>query len=487
MRARPPLRGIAILLAACCLLAGTAARARAEDDTKEVRKAFRTTLKSEDWRVRSEAYFKLADYEGAAVVEEILDAMEREKNPAVILAGVRTLAGFQTAEAQAALDAVLAKGHGKRKSYVLLALTRQRGDESVDILMATLGGKDVPAAAQAALALGRKRVEEALPALLRLVGHKDWQMRVAVARALTDLATPPPPPPPPNATAEQLANLPKRMPTPAFMKDPAITKALVSALASSKGRERGDIVSALEAIHDEEYGYNLVAWRKVAAGAEVTPADLKKRVYPPYVYGIPIYGRRVVLIFDGSLRSGDPHRFGNGERLLELCKVPGSRPLLPNRLLTVGQFSAAHFKRGISSFPKGVKFELVVYNATVHATFGKLTPANAGSKKLAIETIDGTKPDDGIATYPAFTYALDIGGASDASAWKKGPDEILYVTSNIPTAGDIVEADVVGAAVAMKARMRMVTIHTIGIETHPYGMMETIATETGGVYRNYYE
>ena len=79
------------------------------------------------------------------------------------------------------------------------------------------------------------------------------------------------------------------------------------------------------------------------------------------------------------------------------------------------------------------------------------------------------------------------GTTSDGAAWKRGPDEIIFVTCNMPTVGDLTEANVVGAAIALKARLRMVPIHTIGIESHPYEMLATIARETGGVYRNYYE
>jgi hypothetical protein len=312
-------------------------------------------------------------------------------------------------------------------------------------------------------------------------------LRAAAARALRDLATPPPPKLPPGATPAQIAGLPKKLPVPDWMKTPEITAALIKSLQASSGRERGDIIAALEAIHEKEYGLNVAAWKKVAAGEEVDARTLRKRVYPPHIYGIPLYGRRIVLLLDNSLRTGDPHRFGSGKRLLELCEVPGGAPLLAMRLLTVGQFSAAHFKRCISKLPKGVKFELALYDAVVHPVHMKLVSANGGTKKLAHLAIDESEPDDGIATYPALTYALDIGGSKDTVAWKKGPDEIVFVTSNVPTAGDIKDGDVVGAAIAMKARLRMVTVHTIGIESHPYDMLRTIAEESGGVYRNYYE
>ena len=68
-----------------------------------------------------------------------------------------------------------------------------------------------------------------------------------------------------------------------------------------------------------------------------------------------------------------------------------------------------------------------------------------------------------------------------------GPDEIIFTACNMPNKGEIKEAPVVGAAIALKARMRMVPIHTIGIKSHGYDMMAEIAKGSGGTYLNLYE
>ena len=89
--------------------------------------------------------------------------------------------------------------------------------------------------------------------------------------------------------------------------------------------------------------------------------------------------------------------------------------------------------------------------------------------------------------YDAMIEALDLGGSKDGAAWTKGPDEIVFTACNAPNEGEIKDPDVVAAAIALKARIRMVPIHTVGVETHSYTMMETIARETGGVYRKLYD
>ncbi len=451
------------------------------DDAADARKAFRAAVRAEDWKLRKEAYFTIADYDSAEVVKEILTAMGREKNPAVLLTAIGVLGGLQSEGAQEELIRQFGKARGTRKLYVLLVLARQKGDLAVPVLLETVRGKDAPAMAQAALALGEKEVEEAVPDLVRLLRHKDWQVRRAGAMALRRLAQPPPPKPKKGEQPDP--NF--RWPVSDALKAPEVTQALVAVLGSSKGRDRRDALHALDAIHDKQFGDNVAAWKLFAQGKEVDERTLRKRKRPAHAYGIPLYGQRVVLIYDNSLRSGDPHAFGSDDRMLEVCEVPGSRPLLHMRLRTVGQFAQAHYKRAILDMPKGTKFELIHFNEIVHSVFGKFASAGTASRKVVEEVFTEMKNDNGIASYTALETALDTGGGTDAKAWKKGPDEIVFTTCNVPTHGEIKEADVVGAAIALKARLRMVPIHTVGIETHPYAMLETIARETGGVYRNY--
>ena len=474
---------LAAAVAALLLFAPQAPRAAVADDASAALKEFRSALRAEDWKQRSEAYLKLADYDSAAVVEEVLAAMGRETNPAVILAAIDVLAGLSSEGAQSELASQLGKSRGTRKLYVLLVLSRQKGDGAVPILLETVRGKDAPTAAQAALALGEKEVQSALPDLLALVRHKDWQVRRAGAMAIKRIAQPPPPKP-------KEGEAPKkdfRWPVSDELLAPAVTSTLVGALAASQSRDRQDLLEALDAIHDKRYGYNLAAWKLLAQGKDVDERTLLKRAYPPHAFGIPIFGERVVLVYDNSLRSGDPHSFGSGERMQAVCEVPGAPPLLQARLRTIGQFAQAHLERCIADMEKGTKFELIHFNEMVQQTFGKFTPAGAASRRVVEELFAGLKNDNGIASYAALNTALDLGGEDDARAWKRGPDEIVFVTCNMPTVGEIKDADVVGAAIALKARLRMVPIHTVGIDRHPYEMLARIAKETGGVYRNYRE
>ncbi|MHC5012398.1 MAG: vWA domain-containing protein, partial [Planctomycetota bacterium] len=146
-----------------------------------------------------------------------------------------------------------------------------------------------------------------------------------------------------------------------------------------------------------------------------------------------------------------------------------------------------HVKHLIQGLPKDTRYEVLSFNELVNPFFGALTPANAGTKNQALEILAELVTDDGIASYTALTDALDIVSPKDHIAWKSGPDEILFITVNLPNTGEVKEADVVGAAIALKARLRMVPIHTVGIHYHPYDMCRMIAERTGGIYVNLVE
>ena len=479
---RPSFPFLAVLLALLLAPPGGPSPAAAEG-SKDAIKTFKKSQKEERWQDRRDAYLLLADYDDEEVVKALLDAMTKEENPAVQLTALKVLAELRSESARARITSEVKKARGARKQYVLMAIARQPGDEAVPVLLEIVKGKDGPAVAQAALALGRKEVKEAIPALTALLAHKDWQVRRAAAMALATIAQPPPPPPKDGKPA------PKdfRWPVPEEMKAPEITQQLIAALAASDGVERGAIVKALAEIHEVDHGLNLEAWKAVAEGKEVTKRIERKREWPPAAFGIPLYGKRIVFVYDNSLRSGDPHRFGTGERLEELCQVPGGPPLVSSRLITVGQFARAHIGRAVATMKRGQQFEVITFNASVKPLYGKFTSSGSASQKLFEDHFATLTPDDGINSFGALTEALDLGGSADAKAWKKGPDEIVFVTCNQPTQGELTDADVVAAAIGLKGRMRMVRIHTIGIESHPYAMLETIAQETGGVYRNLYE
>jgi hypothetical protein len=454
------------------LVLGTASPAAA-DAWADARAAFREAQKERDWRLRQSGYAPLSDFDRAEAVEEILGALSREPNGAVVLGAIKTLAGYRSPEALAAIGAAAREGRGARRNWALLALVDQPGEAGKDVLLEVVQGKDLPLAAQAAMGLGKKQVREAVPLLVALLQHKEWQVRAAAARGLRDM---------PGKWPIDPHTLKETKPTPPPWFDAnAVLRPLVDALAAGVGRERADVVDALQRISGQDFGYDVPAWRFLVAGA---PPDKIKRdpVYPPHVFGIPIYGRRVVVVIDQTTCTDDAHPFQDIARLKEMCRVPGARDVPWQRLRTTKDLIAAHAKRLVDDLPAGASFEVLFAELKIKRLFGKLQAANAGTKAAAVKEIDELDVKNGLDVLEALNVALDAAGTSDAVAWQSGPDEIVMLTCSVPWRAPVTDQAVIGASIGLKARLRMVPIHLVGVGPHPFELMTLVAEQSGGRY-----
>jgi hypothetical protein len=439
------------LLLAVAVVVGAPSPAWAE--WAETRKQFRESLKSKEWEKRRTAYSVIADYDGADATEEILSAVGKEQHGLVLASAVKTLAGFRSEGAVKLLGEAARSGRGSRRTYALLALREHKGPGAKDDLLAVLDQPDAQAAAQAALALGAKEVSEAGPKVLRLLAHKDWQVRASAANALRLLGK----------------GAPKEAPA-----------ALAAMLAAGEGSERGAAVAALKALTGKDFGFDPEAWRRLAAGE--AEAGIPRAPKPlPYVFGIPVYGRRVVVVIDHSPCSDDLHPF-EGERLKQVCEVPGARSVPWYTIRTRGQLMAAHAKRLISDLEGS--FELITAGRKVRPLFERLNPATAGSREAAARTLTELKTEAGVDTYEALLLAFDTGGKGSAS-WSAGPDTVVYLSCGNPWLGAITDATVIGGSIGLEGRVRLVPIHTVGVGGHPFVMLRELAERTGGTYADF--
>ena len=445
------------------------------DDWADARKAFAKAQKSEDWRARSAGFGELSYFDNADVVGEVLSALAEEKHSAVLLAAIKTLASFQTKSAKEAVLAALRKGKDPVRLYVILALADQPGTDAKDALLEVLQGRDDQAAAQAAMALGKKQVLEALPHLQALLLHRDWRLRAAAARAIRLLAGPIPP---------ALPGKPAPPATPKALTTAEVLTPLVDALEAGQGRERSDLIATLARLTQQDFGWDVPAWRAFVAGTKVADIGRKPR-HPIYFFGVPVHGRRVVLLSDNNVRTEDAHPFSaDRARLQEVCKVPGARSVPWFELRTIKHLVNAHVKRTINDLPSGSLFDLIVVGGKARNVFGKLTSANDGSKLTAVTALEEAKPEAANDVFTALDAALDIASRKDSVAWDVGPEEILYAIVALPWLSEQSDPAVVAAAIALKARLRMVPITMVGVGEHPYELCQTLAESTGGTYVN---
>ena len=446
------------------------------DGFADTRKAFESAMEG-DWSAREQAFLPLIDYDGPEVVALIVAHLGKETNGVVLNTAIKTLAGLESEGAKTALVEAARKAKPPMRDYVMMALGQMKGDTGADLLLEVLqGAKEPQQRAMAALAIGDKGLEATVPALVAALDDKDWHVVSAAARALGQLAWS-------GWTEPKNPKEGKKPAKPAWWKDDLAVAPLANRLAKADGAERGDLIAALERISGQELGWNVDAWRKVAAGEKPDAATLRKQKHPPYMFGIPLYGKRIVIVVDASVLNDNAVPFEGRDRLKEVCKVPGARPLLWSKIKTVGDFSAAHVSRGIQDLPsKKQKFEVIFSAIKPRALFGKLDAANAGKKKAAIEAIGKLRRSNENDILATMNAALDAGGEKESKAWKKGPDEILCVYTSVPWLAPETDAAVIGNTIGLKARRRMVRIHAVGVREYAYEMMRLFAHLSGGRY-----
>ena len=219
------------------------------DESSKARRAFRAAQRSKDWKERRAAFINLLDWDSAGVFEELLSAILKETNPAVVLEGIKTIGELQSDEARAALLATLGRAKGKRAHYLLMALSEQKGAGGEAELAGILAGKDVQMAGLAAVALGRKATEACVAPLVEALKHKDWHVVAAAARGLKHISW--------SAWTTPSKPNEKKLPAmPAWFKVEAVMWPLVDALEAGEGRARADLIEALEAVTKKDYGDN---------------------------------------------------------------------------------------------------------------------------------------------------------------------------------------------------------------------------------------
>jgi hypothetical protein len=443
-------------LAALLVPAVGGARARtAAADLESAKKLFLENVKKPDWKSRRTAYGALSDHDGTVAAKTILDSVQGEENVVVVATAVEALRRFASIGARTVLLDALRKGRPTERLHAAYALAYNLAPE-VDAALIEVAAGTGPAAGQAVLSLGTpRRGAGAFPALVRALASDAAPVRTAAARALGNLEA------------------------------KEAVKPLVERLKVEKGRPRAAVVAALEAITKKRLGDSPKKWAAVAAGEDEAAVE-EKPALPPTFFGIPVVGERVVFVLDRSLLMADPHPLQgpeHRERLEALCTPPDGDRIPYRRLKSKLQLASAHLLHAVEGLPSGSKFEVILMSAEVAGVFEKkwVSPGTAARKTLS-DALSALEVNDGINLHDALQAALDLGGVADDKAWRAGPDEVFLVTNNMPTAGEVADADLVALGIGVKARLRNVVVNVVGIGNHPFHMAKALAQRTGGSY-----
>jgi hypothetical protein len=449
VRNAPRALAVALLVA---IASGTVVPRRADADWDSAKTFFAKNVKSGEWMQRRAAYQALCDQDRGEAVDAILASLSGGESHGVVLAAaLDSISGFRSTTARASLIKAARDGKPTARLFAVAALKGHAAPEVDALLIELLAGSNAPVAAQAAVSLGVPGRAGAVPPLVAALAHKEWQVRVAAARSLAALV------------------------------DPSAGKDLAARLAVETGRARGEVIAALERLSGKRWGDAPAKWAAWATGGDGDAVAEKAKAWPS-AFGIPLYGERVVFVLDRSLKMSDAHPFDR-PRLEALCAPPDGEKIPWFRLKSKLQFAQAQIRHAVEGFAPGTKLEVLFFAEDVQGVMGKrFAGANEATKKAVKDAFEGMQPDDGISLHEALTAAFDLAGAGDEKAWKAGPDEIVLVTNNMPTKGDVRDATAVAAAAGLKARLRMVTVHVVGIDNHPFDMAQTIARRSGGTY-----
>jgi hypothetical protein len=450
------LRGVVLRGVLAAFLVFVSARG-ARADFESAKQLFLGRMKSADWKERRGAFGALADHDGAPAAALILQAVATEAHPAVLEAATTTLMRMGGDGARQTAIAAVRKGKGNERIVGASALVAKLGADVDALFIETLSTGPPTLAVLSATALGQISRSGAAPPLVAALAHSAPQVRAAAAHSLGMLG------------------------------DRATVLPLVERLKSDKGRVRAEIVAALESITHQKLGDSPGKWAALAAAADPAKVNEQPALAPTF-FGVPVTGERVVFVLDRSLHMRDAHPWvdpDKRERLEALCTPKDGARIPWRQLKTKLQLSIAQLRHAVEGLPPGTKFEVVYFAADVKSVFGmKWASAGAATRKALDEALVTIDVDDGINLYDAMLAALDLAGAQDDKAMKSGPDQIVLVTNNVPSKGDVTDPDVAARAIAFRARPRGVAISVVGLGEHPFAMAEELAKRTGGVYAN---
>ncbi|MDJ0974567.1 MAG: HEAT repeat domain-containing protein [Planctomycetota bacterium] len=143
-------------------------------------------------------------------------------------------------------------------------------------------------------------------------------------------------------------------------------------------------------------------------------------------YGFPVRSSKVVFVLDVSRSMGWNERLDTAKDEL---------------------------KRTISKLPRSTRFNILTYSDEVRAWRARLSDAKPSNLRTASMYIGRQRPDNGTNSYAALAAAFR----------DQDVDTIFFLTDGHPTTGELIDPDLILAAVRSWNRHRHVRLHTIAL------------------------
>jgi len=352
--------------------------------------------------------------------------------------------------ARALEDAIRgARGADAAKIVVRTALPRAESERDRAICVAALGRMDaedeveliaryardakygVPGRAQLATALGRTGADLARDELRALAVDSESRLRCAAAVALGGIPGP-----------ESLAALSRALEDTEMAvrlaavqglgahQDDLDLPVLVEALRGAEGRMADDLAAVLGRRTGERFGPSWSAYaRLLRERAKQSTADIVTSDPPPLDVSAPATGFRtggVLFVLATSKSMEEP--VTAGKEPTGLADAGGDLVSEWEDATTSLDVARLHLRALIRSIGDGIPFDVATYADSTTFAFGKLTPANARSRKKAESRIARLSPGGGANLADALRRCFDPRG-KDPVGTHAGPDTVVLITN----------------------------------------------------------
>ncbi len=342
-----------------------------------------------------------------------------------------------------------ARGAAAAKILVRTALPRAESERDRAVCVAALGRMDthdeieeiaarardarygVPGRAQLATALGRTGNATALDELRALAVDSDTRVRCAAVVALGRF-------PGPDSLAALSTALEDDDPALRLSATQALGQhedelglpLLVQALKSADGRFADDVAAVLGRRTGERFGPSWSAYERLLRTRAKQPTDdIVTSDPPPLDVSGPATGFRtggVLFVLATSKSMGEPVSAGGEPRRLsdagdDLVREWGEAA-------TCLDVARVHLRALIRSVGDGVPFDVATYADSTTFAFGKLTPADARSRKKAESRVARLSPGGGANLADALRRCFDPRNKDPLGA-HPGPDTVVLITN----------------------------------------------------------
>jgi len=397
----------------------------------------------------------------------------------------------------------LAKSRGRVKAGVVRILGLAKDDDAADSVKALLADPDADVRAQAALALARMRRDAAVPAIRPLLAEKADETLIAAMDALAmfgesveDEWT---------RVAPHLDDMRRNVRSAAAECLGALgtmeaVDALIARMDKEEGRVRADIREALKKITRDDLGESPSRWKEwwkkeKERSPNKTPArppeqpkkdDNERYAQVPTFYGIQLFSKRLAFLLDVSSSMND-HIVVDPEWLRKAGRSYKSDA-------TKFDLAESEISATLRLVDPRLEFGIVTFRSDVRPWKEHLVAASPGVVEQALSHLESQRPPAMNTTgdiskqktnvADALRVALGIKPGTTGRATDEAADEAYIMTDGAPTAGDLVDADVLLSWFRERNRLARMRLHVVTFETIDTDLkfLQALAAAGGGSF-----